>query len=391
MITEPLHDRVPAAQRLSENRYRRVFETALDGILLLNFESAQIEDVNPYLVHMLGYSHHELLWKKLWDVGAFADVAQCQAMFAELQASGHVRYDNLPLKTRAGATLEVEFISNAYYCDEVKVIQCNIRDVSARKIADADLQRASIRPAEPEADWSASLERATRDLDSFSYSVAHDLRAPLRAIIGFSSMLVEINQDKLDAQSTDYLRRIHGGAQRMTSLIDDLLDLARISRAVVSATDVDLSALALEAASPLFRLFPAQRVELSVAPGMQAHGDARLIRILLDNLLANAWKFSRHVAHARIAVGQETRGAATVYFVRDNGAGFDMKYVNKLFEPFQRLHGQHEFEGTGIGLSIVHRIVSRHRGSVWADGAVGHGATIFFTLQGGSLALPADV
>ena len=382
MTTEPAQDRTPAIQRLSESRYRRVFETALDGILLLNFESAQIEDVNPYLVHMLGYSHQEFLGKKLWDVGAFADIAQCQAMFTELQETGHVRYDNLPLKTSAGASLEVEFISNSYYCDEVKVIQCNIRDISARKVADAELQRANVRLAERAADWTTSLERATRDLDSFSYSVAHDLRAPLRAMIGFSSMLVEINQGKLDPQSTDYLQRIHVGAQRMTSLIDDLLELARISRAVVASTDFDLSALALEAATPLFRRHPAQRVELTVAPGMHAHGDPHLIRILLDNLLANAWKFSRHVAHARIAVGHETRGAGTVYFVRDNGAGFDMQYVNKLFEPFQRLHGQHEFEGTGIGLSIVQRIVSRHGGSVWADGVVAQGATIFFTLQG---------
>ena len=382
MTTEPPHERAPAAQRLSENRYRRVFETALDGILLLNFESAQIEDVNPYLVHMLGYSHHEFLGKKLWDIGAFADIAQCQAMFAELQASGHVRYDNLPLKTRAGATQEVEFITNAYYCDEVKVIQCNVRDISARKIAEGDLKRASIRPALPQADCGASLERATRDLDSFSYSVAHDLRAPLRAIIGFSSMLIEINQDKLDAQSMDCLQRVHASVKRMTFLIDDLLELARVSRAAIEPAAFDLSAVAMQAAMPLFGLHPAQRVELSVTPGMQAHGDARLVRILFDNLLANAWKFSRDVVHPRIAVGCETNGTATVYFVRDNGAGFDMKYVNKLFEPFQRLHAQHEFEGTGIGLSIVQRIVSRHGGSIWAEGAVGQGATIFFTLQG---------
>ena len=384
MTTELLPNRAPAAQRLSENRYRRVFETALDGILLLNYESAQIEDVNPYLVHMLGYSHLEFLGKKLWDVGPFADIALCQAMFAELQASGHVRYDNLPLKTRAGATLEVEFISNSYYCDEIKVIQCNIRDISARKVADAKLQRANVRLVKRAADRAASLERATRELDAFSYSVAHDLRAPLRTMMGFSSMLVEINQGKLDLQSTDYLQRIHFSAQRMSSLIDDLLELARISRVDVSTTDFDLSALALEVATPLFRRHPAQRVELTVAPGMHARGDSRLIRIVFDNLLANAWKFSRNVAHARIAVGHETRGAGTVYFVRDNGAGFDMKYVNKLFEPFQRLHGQHEFEGTGIGLSIVQRIVARHGGSVWADGTVGQGATIFFTLQGGA-------
>ena len=382
MTTGPSPDQSPIPWHLSESRYRRVFETALDGILLLNFDSAQIEDSNPYLVHMLGYSHQELLGKKLWDVGAFADIAQCQAMFNELRETGHVRYDNLPLKTRAGATLEVEFISNSYYCDETKVIQCNIRDISARKVADAELQRANVRLAERAADWTASLERATRDLDSFSYSVAHDLRAPLRAMTGFSSMLVEINQGRLDAQSTDYLQRIHVGAQRMTSLIDNLLELARISRAPVSSTDFDFSALALEAATPLFRLYPAQRVELTVAPGMQAHGDSHLIRILLDNLLANAWKFSRHVAHARIAVGHQAGADGTVYFVRDNGAGFDMKYVNKLFEPFQRLHGQHEFEGTGIGLSIVQRIVSRHDGSIWADGVVGQGATIFFTLHG---------
>jgi len=364
----------------SEVRYRRLFEAAQDGILLLNAESAQIEDVNPYLMRMLGYTHAEFLGRKLWEVGAFADVAQSKEMFARLQTEGYVRYDDLPLKTKAGGSLPVEFVSNSYDCAGIQVIQCNIRDISERKAVAAALLLAKAELEEQVARRTLLLERANRELDSFSYSVAHDLRAPLRAIIGFSNIVVGDNCDKLSAESLRHLQRIAASAELMTMLIDDLLDLAHISRQVMHPVDIDLSALALQAAQALMLAHPLGAVQLSVQPGMQAHGDARLLRIVMDNLLGNAWKFSARNPAPHIEVGQGVRDGETVFFVRDDGAGFDMAYAGKLFGAFERLHSQEEFQGTGIGLSIVQRICVKHGGRIWAEGAVGKGATFYFTL-----------
>ena len=375
-----LDARAHDALRVSEMRYRRLFETALDGILLLNADTAQIEDVNPFLIRMLGYSHAEFLGKKLWEVGPFEDIAQSKEMFAELQQRGHVRYEYLPLKTKEGVAIEVEFVSNAYDCAGIQVIQCNIRDITERKAAEEKLHRLNAELEERVTSRTLALENANRELDAFSYSVAHDLRAPLRAINGFSSLVVEANRNKLDADSASYLARIQASALNMTQMIDDLLDLAHVSRREMHMADFDLSALASHAAAALAQAHPGRDIHLTVQTELRAHGDARLVRIALDNLLANAWKFTGHVGAACIEVGQTRQTGETVYFVRDNGAGFDMLYASKLFGPFQRLHGQQEFEGTGIGLSIVQRICLRHGGRVWGEGKVGQGATFYFTL-----------
>jgi PAS domain S-box-containing protein len=373
------NDPAGVALRVSESRYRRLFETALDGILLLNADTAQIEDVNPYLIGMLGYTHAEFLGKKLWEVGAFADVAQSKAMFGELQSNGYVRYDDMPLKTKAGKPLEVEFVSNTYFCEGIEVIQCNIRDITERKMAQAELALLNAELERRVARRTAELERANSELDAFSYSVAHDLRAPLRTIIGFSSIVAETNRDRLDADSINHLHRIHAGAQRMAALIDDLLDLAHISRQVPHREQFNLSDLVQRVAEPLLQAQAGRQVQFTVRPDMVTRADPRLVRIALVNLLDNAWKFTARTAEARIEVGKDERNGEIVFFVRDNGAGFDMRHAGKLFEPFQRMHGQEDYGGTGIGLSIVERIVSRHGGRVWAEGAVGKGATIFFT------------
>jgi hypothetical protein len=219
------------------------------------------------------------------------------------------------------------------------------------------------------------------DLEAFNYSVSHDLRAPLRPLDGFSQALLEDYGDKLDDHGRHYLNRIRAAAQRMSQLIDDLLQLSRMGRVLTTLGSVDLAALAESVITELRRNEPERDVEYVGGATAPVQGDARLLRIALDNLLRNAWKFTRKKARPKIEFGQITQGDKIVYFVRDNGAGFDTAYASKLFQPFQRLHSASDFEGTGIGLAIVQRIIGRHRGRVWAASQPGEGATFFFTVH----------
>ncbi|MDP8948798.1 MAG: CHASE domain-containing protein [Actinomycetota bacterium] len=234
------------------------------------------------------------------------------------------------------------------------------------------------------------LEGANRELEAFSYSVSHDLRAPLRSIEGFSQVLLEDHAHKLDEEGKDYLGRVRAASRRMALLIDDLLDLSRVTRSALRRQTVDLSAQARQIAAELRKTQPEREVEFIIAEGLSANGDARLLRLVLENLLGNAWKFTSRQKRATIEFGsaalegeqEEQQRGERAYFVRDNGVGFDARYAGKLFGAFQRLHAPEEFEGTGIGLATVARVVRRHRGRVWAEGEVGKGATFFFTLGG---------
>ena len=226
----------------------------------------------------------------------------------------------------------------------------------------------------------AELERANRELESFSYSVSHDLRAPLRHMDGFSKALLEDYGDRLDADGKNHLVRIRAGAQRMGRLIDDLLQLADVGRGELERRSVNLSVLAQLIAAELRQEEPEREVTFRIAEGVRAEGDSRLLRVALENLLGNAWKYTGKREGAVIEFGVEERDGEPVYLVRDNGVGFDMAYADKLFQPFQRLHRAEEFEGTGIGLATVRRVVERHGGSIRAEGTVGSGASFYFTL-----------
>ena len=228
------------------------------------------------------------------------------------------------------------------------------------------------------------LEAAVQELDSFSYSVSHDLRAPLRAVDGFSIALLEDCADALDTTGIGYLGRIRGATQRMGELIDALLALSRVARREICWTRVHLSVLASEIAAEQERLQPTRNVTFSVADDIIVDGDTALLRMVLANLLANAWKFTGKRQRAHVELGVIEYESERVQFVRDNGVGFDMAHADKLFRPFQRLHKVTEFDGTGIGLATVKRIIQRHGGRVWAEGAVDQGATFYFTLGAGT-------
>lgn len=239
--------------------------------------------------------------------------------------------------------------------------------------ANADLERRV-------ADRTRQLEAANRELEAFAYAVSHDLRAPLRSMSGFSQILQESAPPGLDDKSRHYLQRIHDASVRMSSLIDDLLNLSRIGRSELTARPISLSQIAAEAAAAVRERHPTRDVLLEIAPGMEVSADPRLLRIALENLVSNAWKYSSRRPQAHVSIGTQAGEHGPVYFVRDDGVGFDMKYADKLFVPFQRLHPEAEFPGSGIGLVTVQRIVARHGGRVWADAKPDEGATFYFTL-----------
>ena len=230
-------------------------------------------------------------------------------------------------------------------------------------------------------DLARRLQASYKELESFSYSVSHDLRAPLRAIDGFSLALVEDYGNQLDDTAHDYLRRVRNGAQRMGMLIDDMLQLSRVNRRELVIEEIDLGAIARSVMDELQSVEPERQVELILDQDLHVQGDPRLLRVVMDNLLGNAWKYTSKITDACIEFGLTNKDGKLIYYVRDNGVGFKMEYADKLFGAFQRLHTNDDFEGTGIGLATVARIIRRHGGQVWAESEVGKGATFYFTLN----------
>ena len=242
-------------------------------------------------------------------------------------------------------------------------------DIIESKEAEEELKRRTT-----------DLEASNKELEAFSYSVSHDLRAPLRSITGFSAVLLEDYADELDKEGKSYLKKISDAGELMGQLMDDLLKLSRVTRSDLNIQRLDLSDMARKIVE-LHKDEPGRKVKVTIAPNMSANGDKNLINLVLQNLLDNAWKYSSKASGPRIEMGVVEHKGNHAYFVRDNGVGFDMTYANKLFQPFQRLHKATEFDGTGIGLATVQRIIRRHGGEVWAEAKVGGGATFFFTLN----------
>ncbi|HEX9428675.1 MAG TPA: ATP-binding protein, partial [Candidatus Polarisedimenticolia bacterium] len=276
------------------------------------------------------------------------------------------------LSARAGEEATVEGLGAG--ADDYVVKPFSARELLAR--VRTHLQIAQMRRA-----WARELEQSNKELEAFSYSVSHDLRAPLRWIDGFSQGLMEDCADTLDAGAQDKLRRIRAGVQHMNALIEGLLKLSRITRSELTRQNVDLSGMVREVASDLRRRDTERSLSLHIQDGLLVQGDPLLLRIALENLLQNAWKFTRKNAEATIEFNTTQADEGAVYCLRDNGAGFDMAHVDKLFSPFQRLHAAADFEGTGIGLATVARVVQRHGGRIWAEGKVNQGAAFYFTLE----------
>ncbi len=372
-----------AVLQASEVSYRRLFETALDGILILDARTGRITDVNPFLIKLLGFAREDIIGRTVAELSPFKDSMANEAMLAQLQDVGHVRYENLPLESQDGRHIAVEFVSNEYRAGGQSVIQCNVRDITARRLVENKLRlhwkdlelRVAARTAE--------LQAANLELEAFSYSVSHDLRAPLRHITGFVQLLQKSAVSSLSVESLHYLTIISESAQRMGELIDNLLAFSRVGRTEVHKVDIDLEQLVKDTVSGFATEIEGRNVVWKIGPLPSVWADPSLLRLLLVNLLSNALKFTSTRAEAIIEIGcvpQSNGTGETTIFIKDNGVGFDPTYVGKLFGVFQRLHTSDEFEGTGIGLANVKRIILRHGGKVTGSGAVDAGATFTFSL-----------
>jgi PAS domain S-box-containing protein len=372
--------------RRSEQRFRNAMQYSAIGKALLDSQGRIVES-NPAFAGIVGRAAGDLVdvpLSRLLD-DREDDPMHTSQLASGLDGSGDVVRTTRLLRRHDGElrTVQLTFapVPNEPGNDVVRLVQ--VDDVTERMRAEAAVQALNRTLEARVAARTRELSEANRELESFAYSVSHDLRAPLRAIEGFSRILGERHAAGLDATGRDYLERVRKATARMAELIDALLKLSRIGRSGLNVTDVDLSELAAEVGASLADAEPDRHVALHVQPGMLVRGDRALLLTLLDNLMGNAWKFTRDQASPRVEVGMERDDAGTAsFFVRDNGAGFDEEYSGKLFRPFQRLHTQDEFPGHGIGLASVKRIIERHGGQVEASGAPGQGATFRFSLGG---------
>ncbi|MDR3405775.1 MAG: PAS domain S-box protein [Chthoniobacter sp.] len=369
------------AIRVSEVNYRRLFETSQDGILLFDADTGRISDANHFLTKLLGFSHDEMVGKTFREFTPLKDIELNFTMLEPSQTDGYVRHDELPLKTRAGRTIFVELVSNVFQDGDRTVIQCNIRDITERKHAQDEIHRLNETLENRVAERTTQLQAANEELGAFSYSVSHDLRAPLRQIMGFVNLLQQDIGASLAEKDLRYLNIISQSTRRMGDLIDDLLAFARIGRAELKKTEVALGDAVREILGELKSETKERKIVFEIAPLPTVWADRALLRQVLVNLLSNAVKFTGARDEAKIEIGcAPEENGAEVIFIRDNGAGFDPKYTDKLFGVFQRLHSEAEFEGTGIGLANVQRIIFRHGGRVWAEGTVDGGATFYFSI-----------
>jgi PAS domain S-box-containing protein len=363
------------ALNVSETRYRRLFETAQDGILLLDADTGQITDVNPFLIALLGYSHEELMGKKLWGIGMFENRAVSQGSFNELQKKGYIRYENLPLETKTGKLINVEFVSNVYQVDGGNVIQCNIRDITDRKRAEDEL--TEIRDHRER--FLRALEAKNRELENFTYTVSHDLGSPLFAIQGFTSLASEDLERGEIAKVEEYLKRIENAAMKMDRLLQDTLQLSRIGRVVNPPEDIPFAEIVEAALNQVEGQINLSRVDVSGVKNFPTvHVDRLRIIEVLVNLLGNSLKYMGEQSSPKIEIGFRVDGDETVFFVKDNGIGIDQSLHTQVFELFYQV--DKSGAGTGAGLAIVKRIIEVHGGRIWIESEKGKGCTVCFTL-----------
>jgi PAS domain S-box-containing protein len=356
--------------RESEEKFSKAFHSSPVGLVITHLPDGTWVDANETYLKMLGYTREEVIGCTSSDLNLYPDANKRAEIFRVLREEGKISNFELRLRTKTGKIIDtLSSVEMLNLHNEEFSLSTNM-DITERKKAEDELKQRTI-----------DLEASNKELEAFSYSVSHDLRAPLRSITGFSNVLLEDYNDELDKEGKSYLKKISDSGELMGQLMDDLLKLSRVTRSELNFEKINLSDMAHKVVSELRKDEPDRKVKVTIAPNMTAQGDKNLMGLVLQNLLGNALKYSSKTAEPRIEMGKAEHNGKQAYFVRDNGVGFDMTYANKLFQPFQRLHKATEFEGTGIGLATVQRIIRRHGGEVWAESKVGEGATFYFTLN----------
>ena len=369
------------ARAASETQYRQLFDHSVSGVavdeIVLDERGAPVDwiwvDVNRAFEKQTGLAAEAVRGRRAREV--LPDIEQ-----SFIDAFGRVALSGEPAHFEQYTAALGRWYSVVAYRVAPLRVAVVFDDITDRKRAEASLKELNDALERRVAERTAQLEAANKELEAFSYSVSHDLRAPLRAVIGYAGILEEDHAPHLDTNAKRILGIVRDEARRMGGLIDDLLAFSRTGRQSMRAVPVDMTAMAREALAELQRLEPEREVEVRVGEIPAGHADPALVRQVWSNLIGNALKFTRRTRPARVEIGGERRGDECVYFVRDNGSGFDMQYAGKLFGVFQRLHRQEDFEGNGVGLALVQRIVTRHGGRTWAEGAVDGGATFYFSL-----------
>ena len=369
-VTERNH--AEEALRESEERFRKIFEEGPLGMAIVGLDYRFVK-VNAMLCQMLEYTEEELIALTITDITHPLDSGSDVQFAEQLLREEIPAYQMEKRYLKKGRGIIWVNLTRSLIRDQKEIplyFLTMVEDITKRKHSERALQQRT-----------AELEAANKELEAFAYSVSHDLRAPLRGIDGFSLALLEDCADKLDERGRSYLSRVRGGAQKMSDLIDAMLNLSRLTRGELRRRIVDLSEVAKDIVAELQKRQPERQVEFVIAEEVTADGDPEMLRVVMENLLSNAWKFTGKRAIARVEFGVTSKDDKPVYFVRDDGAGFEMAYVDKLFGAFQRLHRATEFPGLGIGLATIQRIIHRHGGLTWAEGEVERGATFYFTLS----------
>lgn len=364
----------------SEESFRQLFESESDALFLVEDKSGRLLQANRAATNLYGYSHDEFMQMENGDLNDGAESPQPN-QDRPAQETGSIL--SIPLRwhrKKDGTRFPVEITSNLFLQNGRSVRISAVRDITLRKQAEEKIRKMNDELEQRVAERTAQLQAVIKELEAYSYSISHDLRAPLRGIDGWSMALLEDYGAQLDEQARAYLRRVRAETQRMGRLIDDVLQLSRLSRVEMKRARLNLSDMARVVFSQLKGSSADRKVELIVEDGLEVFADRNLMESMLTHLLGNALKFTSQVETARIELGKMDRENRPVYYVRDNGAGFDMAYAGKLFGAFQRMHQATEFPGNGIGLAIVQRIILRHGGAIWAEAAVNRGATFYFTL-----------